>query len=200
MSNAFRLIISTAAALVMAAPAGAQAYSDGYSFIKAVKERDSSKVNEMVGGERGPLIVNSKDAGNGDTALHIVTRRHDYDYLAFLLGKGAQPNVANKEGETPLIIAARIGWTEGAELLLARRANVDMTNSRGETPLIVAAQGHDVPMVQLLLAHGADSRKTDNSAGYSALDYAKRDPRGAPIVKLLEVKRAAPRAVAGPKL
>jgi hypothetical protein len=196
----FRLIVSTAAAAFLAIPAVAQTYSDGYSFIKAVKDRDGTKVNELAGGERGTLIVNSKDAGNGDSALHIVTRRHDGDYLAFLLAKGALPNVLNKASETPLIIAARIGWVEGAELLLSRRAAVDMANSRGETPLIVAAQNRDIPMVQLLIARGADPRKTDNAAGYSALDYAKRDPRGAPLVKMLEAPRAAPRAVSGPKL
>ena len=200
MGNHFSLFAGVAAALAVAAPAGAQSFSEGYTFIKAVKDRDGNKVNEMAGSDRGPIVVNTKDAGNGDTALHIVTRGRDGTWLSFLLGKGAQPNVQNKAGETPLTIAAQVGWVEGADLLLSRRAAVDMPNSRGETPLILAAQRRDMPMVQLLIVRGADPKRTDNAAGYSAIDYAKRDPRGAAMVKLLEAPRSKPKPAMGPKL
>ena len=198
MSKGFALNILTVTTLLLSAPATAQSYSEGYSFLKAVKDHDGTKVMSLVGGERGTIVVNSKDAGNGDTALHIVSRNRDLTWLSFLLGRGAQPNVQNKAGETPLTIAAQIGWTDGAETLLARRASVDMPNRNGETPLILAVHRNDLAMVMLLLNRGADPKQTDNAAGYSALDYAKRDPRGAAIVKLLEAPRAAPRAVAGP--
>ena len=181
-------------------PVAAQSYSDGYSFLKAVRDHDGSKVMEFVGGDRGAIVINSKDAGNGDTALHIVTRNRDYDWLSYLLGKGAQPSLENKAGDTPLIIAAQIGWAEGADLLIGHRAAVDQPNSRGETPLILAVQGHDPAMVQLLVARGADPKRTDNAAGYSAIDYAKRDPRGAPLLRLLEAPKAPPRPMMGPKL
>jgi ankyrin repeat protein len=190
--------MAAAAALLASAPVTAQSYSEGYTFIKAVKDHDGTKVMSLVGGERGTIVVNSKDAGNGDTALHIVARNRDLPWLSFLLGKGALPNVQNKAGETPLTIAAQIGWTEGADVLLARRAAVDMGNRNGETPLILAVHRNDIVMVRLLLNRGADPNKTDNAAGYSALDYARRDPRGAAIAKLLEAPRAAPRAVSGP--
>ena len=200
MGKHFSLFAGVATALAVAAPAGAQSFSEGYTFIKAVKDRDGNKVNEMAGSDRGPIVVNTKDAGNGDTALHIVTRGRDGTWLSFLLAKGAQPNVQNKAGETPLTIAAQVGWVEGADLLLSRRAAVDMPNSRGETPLILAAQRRDMPMVQLLIGRGADPKRTDNAAGYSAIDYAKRDPRGAAMVKLLEAPRNKPRPAMGPKL
>jgi hypothetical protein len=200
LSRHFRLFTGVAAALAMAAPAGAQSYSEGYTFLKAVKDHDGNKVTELVGGERGTIVVNSKDAGNGDTALHIVTRERDGTWLAFLLAKRAQPNVENKAGETPLTIASQIGWTEGVRLLLSAGAAVDQTNNRGETPLILAVQQRDVPTVQLLLSKGADPKRTDSAAGYSAIDYAKRDPRGAPLVRILEETRTAPKAVMGPKL
>ena len=54
--------------------------------------------------------------------------------------------------------------------------------------------------MQLLLGKGADPKKTDSAAGYSAIDYAKRDPRGAPLVKILEETRTAPKPMMGPKL
>lgn len=165
--------------------------SDGDSFIKAVKDRDGTKMMELLGS--APTLVNTKDPGNGDTALHIVTRRREYDYLSFLLGKGGNPNLENKAGETPLTLAAQLRWTDGAESLIGHRAQVDQPNRRGETPLILAVQNRDEPTVRMLLRAGANPKKTDNVGGYSAIDYAKKDPRGASIAKLLETPKTAPR-------
>ena len=51
-----------------------------------------------------------------------------------------------------------------------------------------------------MIGRGADPKRTDNAAGYSAIDYAKRDPRGAAMVKLLEAPRNKPKPAMGPKL
>ena len=59
----------------------------------------------------------------------------------------------------------------------------------------------DPNVVRVLLLAGANPDKRDTLAGLSARDYAKRDTRGAAILKLIEetkAKAAAP--VAGPKL
>jgi uncharacterized protein len=55
-------------------------------------------------------------------------------------------------------------------------------------------------MVRLLLGKGANPKRTDRVAGYSALDYAKQDGRAGAILKLLEAKPETPKAIAGPKL
>lgn len=177
---------------------GNMSYSDSYTFLKAVKERDGAKVNELVGSSTGTIIVNSRDRTNGEGALHYTVRARDITWLAFLLGKGARPDIQSNRGETPLTLAAQIGWLEGADQLLARRASVDLANGRGETPLILATQRRDLAMVRLLLARRADPKRTDNVAGMSALDYAKQDPRASAVLKLLEAKIAPARPAAGP--
>jgi len=179
-----------AIALVAAPAAGQMSYSDSYTFLKAVKERDAAKVNELVGSATGTIVVNSRDRTNGEGALHYTVRARDIIWLAFLLGKGARPDMQSNRGDTPLTLAAQIGWVEGAEQLLARRASVDLANGRGETPLILATQRRDLAMVRLLLARRADPKRTDNVAGMSALDYARQDPRAGPVLKLLEAKLA----------
>jgi ankyrin repeat protein len=184
---------------IAAAPAGAQHYSDGYSFIKAVKDRDAKKVTELVS-EPGTTVVNSKDGDSGEGALHILARGRDYTWLSFMLGKRANPNIQNNRGETPLSVTAQIGWLEGAEMLLSHGASADLANSRGETPLIMAVHHRDIAMVRLLLSKGANPKKTDNAAGYSAIDYARQDNRAQPILKLLEAAQGPARPAAGPKL
>ncbi len=166
-----------------------------------MKERDGGKVSELVSAP-GSIVVNTKDRANGEGALHYVVRDRDLTWVSYLLGKGARPDLQNLRGETPLSLAAQLGWLEGAELLLRLRASIDLPNARGETPLILAVQRRDLPMVRMLLAQGANPKRTDNAAGLSALDYAKRDgARSAAILKLLETQKpAAKKAAAGPKL
>ncbi|HEY0112328.1 MAG TPA: ankyrin repeat domain-containing protein [Allosphingosinicella sp.] len=189
--------IAASILLASAVPVAAQSHSDSYSFLKAVKERDGAKVTALIGSP-GSTAINTRDRGSGEGALHYIVRERDLVWLTFLLGKGARPDLQSNRAETPLILASQIGWVEGAQALLGRRASVDLANSRGETPLILAVQRRDLAMVRLLLSKGASPRRTDNVAGLSALDYARRDPRAAAILKLLEAKPAAP--AQGPKL
>jgi ankyrin repeat protein len=195
--NKFGRILAASTVLVLAVPAsGQQTFSDSFTFLKAVKERDGDKVTSLVS-EPGTTVINTRDRGSGEGALHILVRGRDLNWLAFLLGKGARPDIQTNRGETPLTLAAQIGWVEGAEQLISRRASIDLANGRGETPLILATQRRDVPMVRLLLSRGADPKRTDNVAGMSAIDYARQDPRAAAVLKMLEAKGAA-KPAAGP--
>jgi ankyrin repeat protein len=195
------LACAVAASIALAAaavPAAAQmTFSDSYTFLKAVKDRDGTKVTELVGAP-GSVVINTRDRTNGEGALHYMVRARDIVWLAFLLGKGARPDLQSNRGDTPLTLAAQIGWLEGAEQLLLRRASVDLANGRGETPLILATQRRDLPMVRLLLARRADPKRTDNVAGMSALDYAKQDPRAAAVLRMLEAKLAPAKPAQGP--
>ena len=198
MFNKFGRVLAACMVLAIAVPAsGQQQYSDSFTFLKAVKERDGDKVTDLVA-QPGSTAINARDRGSGEGALHIVVRGRDLNWLVFLLGKGARPDIQSNRGETPLTLAAQIGWLEGAEQLLARRASADLANSRGETALILAAQRRDLAMVRMLLARRADPKRTDNVAGMSALDYARQDPRAAAVLKLLEAKAAPAKPAAGP--
>lgn len=198
MFNKFGRALAASIMLAVAAPAlGQQQFSDSYTFLKAVRERDGDKVSDLVA-EPGSVVINTRERGSGEGALHIVVRGRDLTWLSFLLGKGARPDIQSQRGDTPLTLAAQIGWLDGAEILLARRATVDLPNGRGETALIIAAQRRDVPMVRMLLARRADPNRTDRVAGMSALDYARQDPRAGAVLKLLEAKPASAKPAAGP--
>ncbi len=174
-------------------------FSAGYTFLKSVRDRDGQKVTDAIAKPgSGAIIIDTRDPATGESALHIVTRGRDTVWLNFLLVKGARPDVRNTAGETPLMIAAQIGWAEGISLLLEKRASVDLANAAGETPLIRAVQNRDVGTVRLLLMAGANPAKRDIGSGLSARDYAVRDPRGALILRTIDEARPRTKASVGP--
>lgn len=188
-----------AALLLMPAIAHAQFSSPGYDFLKAVRERDGTKAQEALG-KPGNALVETR-ADNGETALHIVTKRKDLLWLRFMLGQGANMNAQDSQGNTALLDAAQIGFSDGVSQLVQVGASVDLPNNRGETPLIVATEAHDLDSVRLLIQAGANPKIQDHVAGMSAMDYASRDGRSAAILKVLqEAKPVVKKNVAGPSL
>jgi ankyrin repeat protein len=89
-----------------------------------------------------------------------------------LLAHGAQVNIADIVGETPLILALQQNNEASARLLLAAGADVGASDRRGMTPLIAAAQGGGSgAIISTLLGAGAvrDARMDD---GGTALSWA----------------------------
>lgn len=186
--------------LALAIPGAAFAqFSESYNFLKAVKDRDGNKTTEIIS-KPGNVIIDTRDSSTGETALHIVTRERDENWMRFLLARGAKTDIRDGRGNAPLMIAAQLGFLEGAQALLAKGANVDLANGSGETPLIRAVQNRNAQMVQLLMTSGANPNKVDTGSGLSAIEYAQRDRRLGAILKILETTKAtkaAPKS-AGP--
>lgn len=184
------------AALTVATPALAQTLPDSQAFIKAVREADGAKATALLAAP-GSTVVSARDGSSGENALHIAVRRRDGAWTSFMAGRGVDPNAVDRSGDTPLGLAARLGFTDGVRTMIAAGARVDGGNARGETPLILAVQNRRLDLVQLLIRQGANPDKTDNSAGYSARDYARQDSRNPAILRAIEAKRA-PAAAARP--
>ncbi|WP_233999842.1 ankyrin repeat domain-containing protein [Porphyrobacter sp. TH134] len=162
-------IILPALAAMTAMPVAAQFQSEGYRFLEAVKKREGDEATDMLS-KPGTQIVNSRDITSGDTGLHIVIARNDAVWTRFLLQRGADPNIRNKKGISPLQLATALGFTDGVEALINGGASVNVSDQTGETPLITAVHSRNVPLVRLLLEKGADPDHNDNS-GRSARDY-----------------------------
>lgn len=156
-------------AAVLAVPAAAQFQSEGYKFLEAVKDREGDEATNMLS-KPGSQLVNARDITSGDTGLHIVVARSDVLWIRFLLQRGADPNIRNKKGLTPLQLATAMGFADGVEALIKGGASVNVSDQTGETPLIAAVHSRNVAMVRLLLEQGADPDRNDNS-GRSARDY-----------------------------
>nr|WP_066607559.1 ankyrin repeat domain-containing protein [Sphingobium cupriresistens] len=183
------LLGSLALALLVPGPAQAQ-FSDNYNFLKAVKDKDGEKVTNLLQ-KPGSTVINSRDVSTGENALHILVARRDGTWLTFLLSKGANPNLTDNDGNSPLMDAVQGRFEEGVRTLLAYKAQVDKVNDSGETPLIRAVQLRDVGLVRLLVAQGANPEKRDTLAGMSARDYAKRDDRTPGLTEALDAAKPA---------
>jgi ankyrin repeat protein len=114
-------------------------------------------------------------APDGMTALLAATAfartTRDIAGIELLLELGANPNLANAEGNDPLSMTARHGLVEAVIVLLNAGADPKHANRYGTTALMQAARGHLVETVRVLLRAGADRTQVDER-GLSAARYA----------------------------
>ncbi|MEE6450771.1 ankyrin repeat domain-containing protein [Gottfriedia acidiceleris] len=75
-----------------------------------------------------------------NTALHAaIAGAKSIELIEFLITNGADPNISDSEGNTPLHIAAFEGNTSIAEHLLKNGAQIK-TNNSGKTPIEIAKE------------------------------------------------------------
>jgi quinoprotein dehydrogenase-associated probable ABC transporter substrate-binding protein len=96
---------------------------------------------------------------------------NDVDRANYLIGRGAEINAPDKQGNTALGVASRFGCIEMMQLLVAAGAKVDAPDRDGWTPLLRGVAGNQVKSVKFLLEHGAD-REGAERGGYTPLAIA----------------------------
>src|SRR5205085_12163457 len=115
---------------------------------------------------------------NGLTPLHVALglgailpagksgpREHA---TRLLLAEHADPNVADRRGETALHAAAQMADAGFARAVIGVGAKVNAVDAQGKTPLHYACARTDAELVGTLLSAGADASVLDG-AGWSAL-------------------------------
>ena len=109
--------------------------------------------------------------------LMMAVLSNDAHNVAETLSKGANAEMPDELGRTPLIWASREGYFDVAKILLEVGANPGAKDKNGWTPLAMAiSQGHR-EIVELLLREGANPEAEDKY-GISAMelaDYRKMD-------------------------
>lgn len=181
--SAVALLALLGLGLTMPMPAAAQ-FSDSYKFLEAVKKKEGQEVTDMLA-NGSPSLINTRDLTSGESALHLVTKRRDLTWMQFLIAMGANVNIRDAKGITPLVAACNLGFTEGAELLVEKGAKVDESNNAGETPLITAVHNRNIAMMRILLKAGANPDRADNS-GRTARDYARLAPNAATLLSEID--------------
>jgi ankyrin repeat protein len=104
----------------------------------------------------------------GATALYLAAESQRQATVALLLAKGADPNLPTREGTTPLMAAAGVGWVltqtyveskqaslEAVKLCVEKGADVNAVNSAGITALHGAALRGSDDIIEFLAKNGA---------------------------------------------
>jgi ankyrin repeat protein len=119
------------------------------AIFGAVERGDAYHVAQLVC--LSPGVLEMEDQEECTPLLAAVLWGHTA-VIAVLLGKGADVQAINDEGNSPLHLAARRGAPEIAELLLRHGADPLAKNEWDETPLMLAAEEGHLWVVARLLA------------------------------------------------
>jgi ankyrin repeat protein len=87
-----------------------------------------------------------------------------------LIERGADVTAQNRDGQTPLHLASRMGQVDVVRMLIERGADPDSPEQDGETPLHLAFQSGQVDVARMLIERGADLA-TQNRGRADSITY-----------------------------
>jgi len=82
---------------------------------------------------------NESVGGNNGYPLHYAA--HSANVIQLLVDYGADVNVKDGKGRTPLHIAAVMAYEEALQILIENGADVNAVDNEGNTPLMLAQRG-----------------------------------------------------------
>ncbi|XP_012937258.2 serine/threonine-protein phosphatase 6 regulatory ankyrin repeat subunit A [Aplysia californica] len=146
----------------------------------AVAENKPDRLNELL--EQGGNVDEFYDDMmniSSKSLLHVCCGKGHIDCLKVLIAHGAQLDVRDKWGQTPLMYSATIQFTEIAQTLLEADSELVQGQDRfGKSPLHCAVDVGSWELARLLLLHGADVNLRCHD-GLSPLMYCcTADPEG----------------------
>ena len=151
-------------------------FGDGTPALRMVAELDNIEMARVL--LRTPDIQINQAGKDRLTALAIASRKGHKEIVELLLKKGAEPNIRDKYGTTPLHYAALYGHMAIVETLLHSGADVvaDVTEVIDKcTPYDLAKLMRHQAIMDLLEAHRRD--KAEQAAQFERLSPCLR-PQG----------------------
>jgi len=106
-----------------------------------------------------------------DKSLIEAAEKGDVEQLELLISRGANVNVKDQKGMTPLHLAAKEGHEDIAEILISKGANINAIYGEWGVPLHLAAREGHAEVAELLIDKGTDVN-AHGPYGHTSLQYA----------------------------
>jgi ankyrin repeat protein len=140
----------------------------GYDLCKAAMTGDIESAKALIDQRADP---NYQDPKAKYSVLHCAIGNGYAEVAKFLVEVGANVDVVNATGRSPLHFAARIGNKSCSRVLLEGGCHVNLQDQRGVTALHIASRLGHINLAHHLMNHGADYHIL-NDEGKTSLDLA----------------------------
>lgn len=154
-----------------------------FRLFEVLRSGDTTAIAKVIEESKDPQVANNL---YGTTILHLALQCAEPQVVEFVLssGNGLDINARDREGNTPLHLAAQLGRVSLVRDLLNRtEVNDAVMNYRGQTPLDVARSPEIFQQLQLARSLFIDSKTQEIQALVGKKDYES-------LEKLLEEPRA----------
>ena len=129
-------------------------------LVDAAARGDVSEIRELVVDYDVP-VDQPRVGGDGVTPLQAATSKNQPDAVKALLKLGADPEVADAQGNRPLHVAAVKGFAEVTRRLCKGKADKQASGQAGATPLHLACRKGREETVGALVEAGASLDSAD---------------------------------------
>jgi len=151
-------------------------------YIKYFVEKQNASINKQNNSGETSLLLSVKSPIPLLAKLAIIK---------YFLTHGANPQLQDLNGDTPLHIAASSSQPLITNLLIQYGAFLEIKNNNGETPLRVAVKNNDVTNMNLLFKWGAsleNSNENDSDLENSDSDFENGNTVMSNILKIMDEK------------
>ncbi len=165
-----------------------------HEILVALLNAPDINVNAVSGPFNTPLVS------------YAATSSSDITITSLLLEKGADPNLANSNSQTPLVAALQKSHNlKNIQVLLEGKADPNIPNKYGKYPIHFAIETRDAAIVKSLLDNGASTEVI--YGGKNVIEFVRENSAVPEIRALFEVMgptgaaaRTAPASSPGSKL
>ena len=133
-------------------------YNSSTEQFAGISTLMSATANNDIDGVRffsksGPSVINQRNKG-GATSLHIACREGNFEITKILIDNGANVNIVDNEGWSPLMRASLAGKEDIVEILLKAGAKAQLLNSLNESALVHATSAKCLGCINKIIENG----------------------------------------------